>query len=394
MSLASPTPASDAPARIAYVVNAWWPKLDGAAIAAMGHCAHFAAQGHPVLVVRPGFPAGGPIMSSPAARQPDPLPARELLQFVDFRMFGDRAGGWEPEMDPTAFAAVESALEAFAPDVLIIADPDMFGFDAFRLPGFNSLVHRPRSDGRAAPVTIASFTFFTVEAVTKMPDFWWLSWLDRHTGLFSEGIGFVYGHFDHIFLNGDHSLSSLQTLTCRDSLLGPSRTVASSASVVASRGVAHDFCALKRDDECAAFAAKHRLPTDGAGADAGAGLTLLYVGRLSYDKSVRQSARHALTPRGRGGRGAKRAAPHARVHRPGITTAHTRGCALLCRACVAPSGARAPRCVWRGYPRGRRYRHAAARGHRRATAPLRSAPAHPKTRMTNLSLMLESRESE
>ena len=41
-------PAASTLHRIAYVTNAWWPKVDGAAITAMGHARYFAQVGHPV----------------------------------------------------------------------------------------------------------------------------------------------------------------------------------------------------------------------------------------------------------------------------------------------------------------------------------------------------------
>ena len=49
MSLLAASSAPDAgPARIAYVTNAWFPKIDGAAITVMGHAQYFAQAGHPV----------------------------------------------------------------------------------------------------------------------------------------------------------------------------------------------------------------------------------------------------------------------------------------------------------------------------------------------------------
>lgn len=156
-------------ARITYVTSTWWPKIDGACVAMMGHVRHFAAEGHDVLVVRPVVPA---IMWRDATNMGDavdPLPASERLAFVDFATIpGSRAGGYELVIDPLGFAEAEAAIVSFAPDVLLVADPDLFMFDAFRLPGFNSMASFARP-----PVTIACFTTFLVDAVFKMPDFVW-----------------------------------------------------------------------------------------------------------------------------------------------------------------------------------------------------------------------------
>ena len=40
--------AAEQKCRIAYVTNAWFPKVDGAAITIMGHAHYFAQAGHPV----------------------------------------------------------------------------------------------------------------------------------------------------------------------------------------------------------------------------------------------------------------------------------------------------------------------------------------------------------
>ena len=68
--------------RIAYVVSTWWPKIDGAAIAVMGHVQHFIAQGHDTLVVRPEV---NKVLLDEAmrAKYVDPLPSSDKLSFVD-----------------------------------------------------------------------------------------------------------------------------------------------------------------------------------------------------------------------------------------------------------------------------------------------------------------------
>lgn len=193
------------PLRIAYVVNTWWPKVDGAAISAMGHVRYFASQGHPVLVVRPSYPESSPLRLLGGA---DPQPATSLITFVNYAAAGLRGGGYEPESDPWAFPAVDRALLEWAPDVLLIMDPDMFMLDVFRIPGFNSLLKRP-----SPPVTIACFTFFAIEAVLKMPEYWWMHNAPMQA-LFTQGMTMVYGMFDHIFLNGHKSLDYLKVYCC------------------------------------------------------------------------------------------------------------------------------------------------------------------------------------
>ena len=51
-----------------------------------------------------------------------------------------RARRWTAEIAPGEFPAVERALVAWAPDVLLVMDPDMFLLDTFRVPGFNGLM--------------------------------------------------------------------------------------------------------------------------------------------------------------------------------------------------------------------------------------------------------------
>ena len=45
--------AAEQKCRIAYVTNAWFPKVDGAAITIMGHAHYFAQAGHPVRAPAP-----------------------------------------------------------------------------------------------------------------------------------------------------------------------------------------------------------------------------------------------------------------------------------------------------------------------------------------------------
>ena len=195
--------------RIAYVTNTWWPKIDGAAIAISDHVKHFVAAGHPVLVVRPSYPANSPLSCRThlSGDRSDPMPPTKRLTYVTFRMSGARGGGYEPEMESTDFARVERALAAWAPDILLVADPDMFMMDTNRLPGFNALVR-----GRWRPTTIASLTTFMVEVALKMPEFWWMHAL-RLKPLLEAGLSTAYGAFDYVFVHGQHTLDYLGHLT-------------------------------------------------------------------------------------------------------------------------------------------------------------------------------------
>ena len=219
-------------ARIAYVTNTWWPKVDGAAIAVAGHVRHFVAAGHPVLVVRPSFAADSPLTCRTHASgdRIDPMPPTPLLTYVTFRMTGTRGGGYEPEIVLSDFRRVERAILAWAPDILLVADPDLFMVDTHRLPGFNSLMRAGRR-----PTTIASFTTFMAEAVMKMPEYWWVHVLGLKPML-ETGIAVSYGAFDHVFVNGQHTLAYLAQL--RVPLHnGGSRRLDAHAQVVASRVV-------------------------------------------------------------------------------------------------------------------------------------------------------------
>ena len=257
------------------MVNTWWPKVDGAAISSMGHVRYFASQGHPVLVVRPSYPDTSPLWAN---GREDPLPPTDLISFVDFMSSGSRGGGYEPEMDVGAFPAVERAIFAWQPDVLLVMDPDMFMLDAFRVPGFNLLLRQP-----SPPVTIACFTFFAIEAVLKMPEYWWMHNAPMQA-LFLQGLSMVYGMFDHIFLNGHKSMDYLQNLHATHGT--EQRSLAARARVVRSRGVPADFCTEVSAAQCDALGpvGTMRSMTEGR-------IAFVYVGRLSYDKSVDEMLR-------------------------------------------------------------------------------------------------------
>ena len=261
--------------RIAYVVNTWWPKVDGAAITAMGHVRYFASQGHPVLVVRPKYPDSSPLHMTGGS---DPLLPSALIEFVDFSCSGSRGGGFEPESDPGAFPAVERRLDEWAPDVLLVMDPDMFMLDVFRVPGFNTIMHKP-----SPPIAIACFTFFAIEAVLKMPEYWWMHNLPMQA-LFTQGLSMVYGMFDHIFLNGQPSYDYLKPLHSWHGL--ETRSLAAKARVVKSRGVPADFCTEVAAADCEMLPAVRLMRERATGS-----MAFVYVGRLSYDKSVDEMLR-------------------------------------------------------------------------------------------------------
>lgn len=214
--------------RIAYVVNTWWPKIDGASIAVMGHVRHFAQEGHPVLVVRPQIRASEVLAEE--ARRAGFTDANvggsadAPVSFVDFGTVPDaRAGGFEIVIDPLAFREAERTLRAWLPDVLLVMDPCLFMFDAFRVPGITPPVdgshaqpgHPARRHGAAAvataatsasapafaPVTIACFTTHFVDAVRQMPDFWWIP--TSAEPLLQAGVAMSYAVFDRIFVNGE-----------------------------------------------------------------------------------------------------------------------------------------------------------------------------------------------
>ena len=266
--------ADKAQARIAYVTNAWFPKVDGAAISVMEHVRYFASQGHPVLVVKPAYAANSPL-SLAAAGAADPLPSSALLSYLEFRTAGRRGGGYEPSMDALDFPQIERALMLWRPDVLLVADPDLFLFDAFRLPGFNAMMRSVNEP----PVTIACFTSFAVDAALAMPEFWWMHNAPLRA-LFEQGLATAYASFDHIFVNAQPSFDYLKPLAALFPIWDW-RHFAERVRVVASRGVQIEFCNSSALDQCTNLPAVHAMGTIGAHE-----LSFVYIGRLSYDKSV------------------------------------------------------------------------------------------------------------
>lgn len=270
-------------ARIAYVSNTWWPKVDGAAITVMGHVRHFAAAGHPVLVVRPEYADDSPVRlrALAAGMHTDPVPPSDKLTFLSYRMVGNRGAGFEPEMDANDLAAVEAGLAMWAPDVVLVLDPDYFVLDTFRVPGLNSLMRMP-----LPPTMIACMTTFCIEAIQKMPEYWWLERWALVKELFLQGLATSYGQFDAIFVNGETSASYLAPLRVlrgaglRWEPLPPAR-------VVKSRGVPADFCGRDRtggrtaEEVCAASPALALMRARPAGT-----VPLIFIGRLAHDKSV------------------------------------------------------------------------------------------------------------
>lgn len=273
--------------RIAYVVSTWWPKIDGAAIAVMGHVRHFVAQGHHTLVVRPEV---NKVLLDEAvrAKYDDPLPSSDKLSFVDYGTVENaRAGGFELVIDPMRFEAAEQKLTTWKPDVILVMDPDLFMFDAFRIPGFRSRGPTP------PPVTIACFTTYFAEAVRKMPDFWWIPAFAEP--LLHAGVAMAYGGFDHIFVNGEPTRVYLETRVklgllggvsygAKDGLglsarreLGSDLALEKRTTVVPSRGVAPDFCTRPAAAECDGVSAAAAFGASGSP-------SFVYVGRLAYDK--------------------------------------------------------------------------------------------------------------
>ena len=272
--------------RIAYVVATWWPKVDGAAISAMGHVRHMALElGHPTLVVRPAVPKVIYEAAAKAGDKVDPMPPTEVLQYVEYGTIPNaRGGGYELVVDPFLFEAAESAISQWQPDVLLVMDPEMFMFDAFRIPGFNSLVLAPKPPPpgrpvRAPPVTIGCFTTFYVDGVYKLPDFWWMPRFARST--LDMGVATAYGHFDHVFVNGETTATYLRPMAVEARAPDPPIMLRERVRVVGSRGVAKEFCDTPPADECGTIPAAVRVRDRPPGT-----LALVYVGRLAFDKSV------------------------------------------------------------------------------------------------------------
>jgi len=260
--------------RIAYVTNTWWPKVDGAAITVMGHARYFSEHGHDVLVVRPSYPDDSPVWERAveAGMASDPVPPSPTLQFLSYRMVGNRGGGFEPEMDASDLSRVEKGLTAWEPNIVLVVDPDYFVLDTFRVPGLNTLMQLP-----SPPTMIACMTTFCIEAIRKMPEYWWLNYAPAHA-LFRQGLATSYGQFDHIFVNGDQSAAYLRPMTV---LRGSSWEPLPPARVVKSRGVPADFCTALPEADCAAERAVSIMRERPRGH-----VAFLYVGRLSFDKSV------------------------------------------------------------------------------------------------------------
>lgn len=279
--------------RISYVVSTWWPKIDGAAIAVMGHVRHFVEQGHDVLVVRPEV---NKVLLDEAirAKYPDPLPSSKRLSFAEYGTIENaRAGGFELVLDPMRFEAVEVELMRWKPDAILVMDPDLFMFDAFRIPGFRSRGFAP------PPVTIACFTTYFAEAVRKMPDFWWIPTFAEP--LLHAGVAMAYGGFDHIFVNGEPTKTYLRTGVKLGLLGGVSYSsntaggpigsghggdaaggrewdLSERTTVVSSRGVPPSFCSEPAASEC------ESVPAAAAVGSADRSPAFVYVGRLAYDK--------------------------------------------------------------------------------------------------------------
>ena len=85
-------------------------------------------------------------------------------------------------------------------------DPDYFVLDTFRVPGLNTLMQLP-----SPPTMIACMTTFCIEAIRKMPEYWWLrySYLRR---LFLQGVARAYGKSDDVFVNGRPAREYLRPL--------------------------------------------------------------------------------------------------------------------------------------------------------------------------------------
>ncbi|EOD15396.1 hypothetical protein EMIHUDRAFT_103357 [Emiliania huxleyi CCMP1516] len=258
--------------RIAYVTNTWWPKVDGAAITVMGHARYFSEHGHDVLVVRPSYPDDSPVWERAveAGMASDPVPPSPTLQFLSYRMVGNRGGGFEPEMDASDLSRVEKGLTAWEPNIVLVVDPDYFVLDTFRVPGLNTLMQLP-----SPPTMIACMTTFCIEAIRKMPEYWLAP---PPLAACPQGLATSYGQFDHIFVNGDQSAAYLRPMTV---LRGSSWEPLPPARVVKSRGVPADFCTALPEADCAAERAVSLMRERPRGH-----VAFLYVGRLSFDKSV------------------------------------------------------------------------------------------------------------
>ena len=258
---------TDGKLRIVYVVNSWWPKVDGAAIALQGHVRHFAEAGHEVLVLRPHFSEEDfPGLAANSRRLPDPMAGVASIHYVFYDVL-PRCDGYEIEVDKLGFAEAERRLRAFRPDVVLVADPDYFLFDAFRIPGVSMWT----DPDLPPPVTIGCFTTFLVDTILLLPEFEWLHWLPGSKYVLDGTVAWVYSHFDHTFVNGQTSIEYLQRSPWHR---GP-------AKVIASRGVQRDFCEGVPAERCAANEELQPMLAAPSGT-----VAFVYVGRLAFDKSV------------------------------------------------------------------------------------------------------------
>ena len=115
--------------------------MDGAAITVMGHARYFSEHGHDVLVVRPSYPDDSPVWERAveAGMASDPVPPSPTLQFLSYRMVGNRGGGFEPEMDASDLSRVEKGLTAWEPNIVLVVALRARGREGARCPG------RPRA---------------------------------------------------------------------------------------------------------------------------------------------------------------------------------------------------------------------------------------------------------
>ena len=327
--------ASDDKLRIAYVVNTWWPKMDGASIAAMGHVMHFQGMGHPSLVMRPKVLPTEVIMKEAvtAGYGNDPMPAGPFLTYLEYGTVpGARSGGHEIVLDPFGFVEAEEKLAEWAPDVVLVMDPCHFMFDAFRVPSVvpplsadaRMVAKAGHPDAFGGAVTIACFTTHFVDGVYKLQDFWWMPKAARP--LLDAGVALSYGLFDHIFVNGEPTRQYLRD-TVRLGALGgvspspspptPHRLGDKDAAildektrfrakptefdldgrttVVASRGVPADYCEPEKiAPQCGtSYAADDMQRTKRMHSrrlieeeKKGGSISFVYVGRLAFDKYV------------------------------------------------------------------------------------------------------------
>lgn len=275
--------------RIVYVVNSWWPKVDGAAIAMQGHVRHFAEAGHEMLVLRPHFREENfPGLAAHSQRLPDPMAGAARIQYVFYDVL-PRCDGYEIEVDKLAFGKAERQLRAFRPDVVLVADPDYFLFDAFRIPGVSMWT----DPDLPPPVTIGCFTTFLVDVVMLLPEFAWLHWLPGSRYVLDGTVAWAYSHFDHTFVNGQTTIEYLQR----------SPWHRGTAKVIASRGVQRDFCEAVPAERCSTHEALQPMHASPSGT-----VAFVYVGRLAFDKSVDAmleafAAAHARLAADRAGRG-------------------------------------------------------------------------------------------